>query len=198
MDKKALGVPCGAPTHQTGEPCKAIPTAGKRRCKFHGGASDTGIAVAGYKDGRYSSVLPATLRGRYERARADEDLLSVRDDIALIDAQIGHVLSTIEETGEGGEASDTDIERIGQAFEAYQLARGSDSAGPTFAKLRATIERVRKNRRAVTESMVLVEQRRKLAETERKRLVELRQWITAEQALGMVAAIAQSALSLVI
>ena len=149
--------------------------------------NNTGIAVPGYKDGRYSNVLPATLRGRYERARNDDDLLSLRDDIALIDANVQHLLSTIE-----SDSSDSDIDRIAQAFEAYKQARGTESAGHTFARLRTTIERVQGNRRAITESIVLIEQRRKLAETERKRMVELRQWITAEQALGMVAAIAQS------
>lgn len=111
------------------------------RCRIHGGASLGGIASPTFKTGRYSKVLPEALRYRYEVARDDEDLLSLRDEIALLDLRI--------------------TELLGQP----------------------------PNEDTWPQAVALIEQRRKLAESEHKRLVTLKQYVSVEQVYAFIGAL---------
>lgn len=66
------------------------------RCRMHGGKAVRGIANKNTVTGRYSTDLPTRLLGRYEGLMADGTLLSLRDDIALIGANIGEELEAIK------------------------------------------------------------------------------------------------------
>jgi len=70
---------------------------GRNVCRAHGGATPRGIASPHYKHGRWSKDVPTQLACRYEEARQDSELLSLRDEIALIDCQISTVLA--QDTG---------------------------------------------------------------------------------------------------
>ncbi len=130
---------CGA-KKRDGTPCKA--SAMKNgRCRIHGGLTPSGFASPQFKTGRYSKVLPEAMRRRYEVARDDEDLLSLRDEIALLDLRIIELL---------GRAEDEDT---------------------------------------WTQSVALIEQRRKLAESEHKRLVALKQYVSIEQVYAFIGAL---------
>jgi len=54
------------------------------------------VASPHFRHGRWSKDLPIQLAQRYEAARQDEELLSLRDEIALVDAQIGAALTPSE------------------------------------------------------------------------------------------------------
>lgn len=111
------------------------------RCRIHGGATPSGIALPQFRTGRYSKALPGGLRERYEQALGDEELLSLRDEVALLDARIAETLDGL----------------------------------PSDDKWAMAI--------------LLVEQRRKLVESEQKRLATMNQYVSVEQIYTFIAAL---------
>lgn len=148
---------CTAKSKRSGERCKRHATPGHNVCYIHGGKSLVGVAHPGLKTGRYSKHLPTRLGERYEAALKDPDLLALRDEIALTDADIARILDALDE-----EQPDDPEERLHW-------------------------HRTQEANRDRMQS--LIEQRRRLVETERKRLVDLQQMMTAEQAMTLLAAV---------
>jgi hypothetical protein len=119
-------------------------------CKFHGGKTPVGSAAPGFKHGRYSKVLPTVMAEHYQRAKDDHQWMSLREEIALVDARIGEVLAG------AAAAKSTRPQPIWEAI------------GP------------------------LMEQRRKLIETESRRVKDLHDMITRERAYTLIAALADA------
>lgn len=91
---------CGAKT-RSGKPCQKSPMEGRNRCRLHGGATPRGAFSPHFKHGKYSRYLPHDVRQMYQRALSDPDMISVRDEIALIRAMITHRLEHWPESAEG-------------------------------------------------------------------------------------------------
>jgi hypothetical protein len=92
---------CGAKTRE-GPPCQKSPLAGRNRCKYHGGASLRGAESPKFRHGRYSKILPRNLSREYLRLMADPDLLSAKEEVALLNARLQQLvarLGTGESTG---------------------------------------------------------------------------------------------------
>ena len=160
---------------------------GKRVCQVHGGKTPSGIASPHYKTGRYSKVLPARLTARYEEAATDARLLELRDDIALLDARLADVLGRVD-TGESGALWQQLMRWRGEVIAA---ARVGDSVAKAAA-MNALLDLVGQGHadyRAWAEVGAVLEQRRKLVESERKRLVEMQQTLTVEKAMLLIGAI---------
>ena len=128
---------CAAKCKATGEQCRRRAVNGKRVCTVHGGLTPSGSASVHFKSGRYSRHLPARLAERYHKAQADQRLLELREEIALIDARLCDLLAT------------EDWEQI------YRV----------------------------------IEQRRRLVDSENLRLIEARQMLSVEQAMLMISAL---------
>lgn len=138
---------CGA-KKRNGEPCRAKAME-NGRCRIHGGKTPVGIALPQTKHARYSKYLPPNIQERYHAAIADDGLISLRDEIALVEVQI---VATLEaQTDPNAKVEDI----IAARSRLYDL----------------------------------IEQRRRLVETERKRLVDMQQMITTEQAMLLVGAL---------
>lgn len=157
------------------------------RCRIHGGKSLAGIASPTYQTGRYSRYLPGRLLGRYAEAQANPALLELRDDISLIDARLGDLLSRVD-TGESGAL----WQQLMQArLEVIACKRVGDTAGQTKA-LNTLLDLVGQGHadyRAWAEVGAVLDQRRRLVESERKRLVEMQQTLTVEKAMLLIGAI---------
>lgn len=181
---------CGAKT-RGGEPCRRAPiVGGNGRCYMHNGRAATGMAASGFKTGKYSRYLPARLLERYAESERDADLLALRGDIALVDARLADLLTRVD-TGESGAV----WRALSDAWAALRLARAAKDAAAlnaALAEVGALIERAGADSAAWREIHAAVDQRRKLVESERKRLVEMQQMVTAEQAMTFVAALAES------
>lgn len=128
---------CNAVTRQ-GTPCGQLACGGSAKCRYHGGKSLRGASSATFKTGRHSKFLPERLASRYEAALADKDLLSLRDEIALIDSRIFGLLPNAANAANWEEIADN------------------------------------------------LELRRRLTESEFKRLHALQQLLTIEQAMTLV------------
>ena len=85
---------CQAKSKATGVQCRRRAVKGKRVCTVHGGLTPSGHASPHFKSGRYSRYLPARLTERYREAQADQRLLELREEIALIDARLCELLPT--------------------------------------------------------------------------------------------------------
>lgn len=157
------------------------------RCRMHGGTAPTGLASAQLKTGRYSKHLPTRLLATFEASQSDGELLALRDEVALIDARLTDLLKRVD-TGESGAA----WRSLRQAYRDYETAMAKADVVAMKDHL-ATVGLLIKSgvadEAAWSDIRVTLEQRRKLVESERKRLVEMQQMVSAEQAMLMVRAL---------
>lgn len=170
---------CGAKTKNG--PCRNYPmTNGSGRCRLHGGKSLRGLASPTFKTGRYSKFLPARLQERFVASQEDAELLSLRSEISMLDARIEDLLSRVD-TGEAGEI----WKMAKSAFSGLKVAvRQLDTVKIATAldEIETLINGGYNDFSCWREIGEAVELRRKLVESERKRLMEMNQIITAEQA----------------
>jgi len=66
---------------------------------MHSGSAPAGIASATYKTGRYSRAMPVSLKRSYEAARSDPDLLSLVDEVALVQARLRELIERVRDGG---------------------------------------------------------------------------------------------------
>lgn len=176
---------CGAKT-RSGTPCKRAPLP-NGRCNLHGGKALAGIASPTFATGRHSKYLPARLLDRYHAAAADPDLLALHDELALLDTRLNELLERVD-SGESGQR----WEQVIVAWNAYLAAAdGVEKVKARFA-IDAILEAVATDFAAWAEIHTIIEQRRKVSESEQKRLVAMSQMVTAEQAMTFVAALQAS------
>jgi hypothetical protein len=127
------------------------------------------------------------LAERFEEARSDPALLELRDDIALLDSRLGEM---VESLGEVGSADLWRMLRVN--YEALRAARSTNNVEGMALALSAMgelIERGDDVSRTWDQVFALLDQRRKLVESERKRLVEMHQMITVERAMILIQAV---------
>lgn len=89
---------CGAKGRQRDDPCRDISMA-NGRCRKHGGKSLGGIASATAKTLEHSKFLPPRLGPRYDEMRADQDLLTLKREVALVRTRLTELLGKIDEGG---------------------------------------------------------------------------------------------------
>jgi len=172
------------------------------RCRIHGGKSLAGIThPAATQGGRYSKYLPDRLSARYEESKHDGELLALREEIALTDTRLNDLLARVD-TGEAGELWRT----LRQTWVASERFRADyDAKGDTVDGLKARVSFFEAfdalglltaegaaDYAAWDEVHKMVAQRRALAETETKRLDKMRQFIPAERANLLMAAVLNS------
>lgn len=180
---------CNAHAKSTGEKCTRKAMA-NGKCYVHGGATPKGIASPHIKTGRYSKYLPKALDEQYNRSVSDTELLSIREDIALVDAMISSALPKLE-TRESGKA----WQLIKKSITEMKAAFVDEQYGKAMAYLDVMVEIVNNEMlyyATEEEIRAALEQRRKLTETERKRLTEMEQTITSEQAVLLMTALLDS------
>lgn len=176
---------CTATSKQSGERCKRRASVGRSVCAIHGGKSRTGAAVAGFKGGRHSKYLPTRLAARYQEAQNDPDLISLHDDIALIDTRLGELVERV------GEDDPTALwQQARRQIDAYKDAqkRASRDQVAHLAALEVTIAQGVADAPSASWRQVfdLLEQRRRSVESESKRLQQLQQMIPAEGVLTLI------------
>lgn len=178
---------CGA-KKRDGNPCRKAGMA-NGRCRLHGGASLAGIASPTFVSGRYSKYLPPRMMERYVEARDDAELIDLREEVALTDTRLADLLKQVD-TGESGAL----WAKLQGAFAQYVKLKDDPSkrleAFAAFSLCESLIEQGLSDRFAWAEIGGLIEQRRKLVESETKRLKDLQQNITAERAMLLIRAVA--------
>ena len=180
---------CGAKT-RSGGTCQtwAMPNG---RCRMHGGSlNNLGENNGNFRHGRYSKHLPTRIQADYEAAKRDTGLLSLRNEAALMDARIADLLTRVD-SGESGAL----WQATKAAFDDLVKAnRKGDTAAASVAlrDLNDCINRGVADYAAWNEVGRAVENKRRLSESENKRLVQAQQTITVERMMLLITAIASS------
>jgi hypothetical protein len=174
---------CGAKNKQNGGACENWAVRGRTRCRMHGGKTLVGSACTHYRTGRYSSYVPERLRERYEAAEHDAELLSLRGEIALTDARLIDLLARVN-TGESGQLW-ARLKKAHGEFKVYRLGRDVPKMNMALAKIEALLDSAVQDHAAWAEIGKLIEQRRRLTESEAKRMATLQQMLTAEEAMAL-------------
>ena len=157
------------------------------RCRLHGGASLNGFDLPQTKDGRYSKYLPARLAGKYLEAQNDPELLNLAGEIGLVEARIAELLEGVDRDAVGRVWA-----KIRATYDDLDLAMKTGDSGGTIACMAELGKLTRTGNRdyyAWEEIDKLIEQRRKLVDSERKRRVDMQNMITADRAMLLVSAI---------
>lgn len=181
---------CSATSRQSGARCRRHAALGRAVCVMHGGASLAGAASPSLRSGRYSKYLPVRLLARYQEAERDSELLALRDEIALIDTRLVDVLGRVE-TGE----SSSLWHQLHAAYKRMQMAhRSGDPDGLRLAlvELGDLIQRGHGDWAAWADVRSLIRDRQRLVESERKRLVQMQQMLSATEAMTLVTAISDA------
>jgi hypothetical protein len=113
--------PCGAKSKGTGKPCPRPGTGAGGRCRYHGGASPTGIASPHFKHGRYAKHLGPKWEEAYVNSLNDsEGLLDLTETLAVLDVNV-------QRAAERTKQKDTPLFRE-NACELYDKARAAESS----------------------------------------------------------------------
>lgn len=158
------------------------------RCRMHGGSTPAGLALPQFKTGRYSKVLPARLVERYQEAVQDSELLALRDEIALLDTRLNELIGRVD-TGESSELWEAFKKAI-RAYSKVRSARDRDKGDAAWGAVLDILADADQDHSAWAEVISLIDLRSKLSERERKRLSDMQQMMTTEQALTLLGAVA--------
>ena len=181
---------CTARSKQSGERCKKDAVQGFTVCHIHGGKTPVGIASTAFKHGRLSKHLPSELLEAYQDSQDDPELLSVRQEIMLMDALLVANLKKLDSNESGAAWS-----AIRKSVEHMQEAFTNENYGKCIILMQAMMDVIdARLLHYATESEIRskIDQRRKLVETEQKILYNETRSLTAEQAMLMVSALLSS------
>jgi hypothetical protein len=174
-------MPCRTKSKRSQERCKRRGTPGREVGQMHAGRTLMGLAAPRPQTDRYSKFLPTRIAAEYERAALDPEPLALRHELAVVDVRINDLLGRVE-VGEAGR-----LWRHARA--AWQTMKHREAEGRPLVQTRAARELDGLLAQAVGdyaawhEIIQLIEQRRKLVETEAKRLVAMQQMMTKEEAM---------------
>lgn len=176
---------CGAKKRGGGICQRSVGLYPNGRCHLHGGPSPKGQANGNYKHGKYSRYAPAHELGiLYERAKQDTDLRDLSDDLALTTALINDRLQAMDTIG--GQDFFKELEKISKSlFDAYKT-QDLDELYMQITKINDLINKGKDHITQLEMLLKLIEQRRKLSDSQSKRENEQQQFITVMQAMSLL------------
>lgn len=140
-----------------------------------------------YSTGRYAKLLPPKLQERYDHAQGDPELLVLEQEIRLVDARLQDMAARLDQ-GESGALWQKAKQSIREVAAAYRR-RAYGEATPLMLDLKETVEAGVAEQEAWAELGRWIDRRKQLVESERKRLVELQQYVPAQRVQVMLQAI---------
>ncbi|HEY4669727.1 MAG TPA: hypothetical protein VIH05_08130 [Tepidiformaceae bacterium] len=163
------------------------------RCRMHGGGANklVGSANPSFKHGKYSRYMPARLAAKYLESARDPELLANRQEIAVLDARLAELLGRVD-TGESSRL----FSQAREAFTGFRNAldrSDKETMQIHLQTLDATLGRAVGDYAAWDDIRQSLETRRKLVETEMRRLEKMQHFHTAEELQSLLTAIAHIA-----
>lgn len=150
--------------------CRAFSAYGSKVCYHHGAVALIGPASPGWRHGKYATVLPGRMVDAYQAAREDPALLSLREEIAFIDARLAELVKQLESGESAGAWSG-----VQHWFERLREAMGTGSKTDMIESLDRMDKLINHGIRAQWVHKDIgrtLDRRRRLVESERRRLVE--------------------------
>ncbi len=173
---------CGA-KKRDGTPCRKPPMA-NGRCRLHGGLTPTGFGLPQTTHGRYSKHLPKHLVQDYEEALSDERLLDLSENIALTDTRLSNLLRNLNDA-----ESLQSWSELGSVLGPLQksiLDGDTEKAEGYVKQLFVAWQAIYEDAEIWKEIFEVTELRRKLVESEKKRLVDMDLMIAADKAYLLI------------
>lgn len=175
--------------------CKQRAARGRAVCRFHGGASPSGIAHGSYKDGRYVRAgrfkLSGAMQERYDWYLANhQDLLESWDEISLLLVRIQDLLDRTN--AEDGATINRELFRAWDAFWVAQAGGNVPRMRETLETLRQAVERARDNENVYTEIYYVIDLLRRTRAVETRRIVAEKETMNADQARIFLNAVQQT------
>jgi hypothetical protein len=139
---------------------------------------------------RYSQVLPDRMAARFVQSTNDPDVLSLQAEIGLVDARIEDLLARVD----SGESGATWTRALNQYVELSASIKEGNAAGMIawLDKLKETIDAGLSDYHNWAEIAGTIEERRKLVESERKRLIDIQGMITIVEAMALMRVLTDS------
>lgn len=169
---------CGAKLrNKPGRTCQRAPTAGRSRCRLHGGATPRGIASPHFRTGYMSAQLPARLMARMEAAMNDETLHSLNKDIAFVSARVDDVLQRLVDDGEAA----TNWQKLLLLRDEFLASQSDQERGHIVRRIFDLLIVAEKELAVFDEAHRLIDQRANLIKKETERQLKLSQGVTLDQ-----------------
>ena len=172
--------------------CPTTPEGITLRCRMHGGKALIGVANPNFRDGnrsRFSSVLTGTALSRFEDALDNPAHIELREHKALLDMMLTDALERAQ-LGQTGKLWE-ELSKLAQDFRAAQRREDGELASRKLTQILGIISKGADAHFAMTEAADLIERTRKVTESERRRITEEQQSITATRALTFAATVFQ-------
>lgn len=182
--RKRGGRRCIAWNGNAGRQCEVRAMIKKTVCQTHGGRTPSGAASTSFKTGRWSKDLDARLGKRYEEALAYQDLLDLREPIALTVARIGELLG---DPAAAGETLDNLMDHL-QGIEKAFTEQDANGVVLGLRQMKGAIGGAKRSIRVYRQVDRLTEQLRKLVDSESRRQIQAAQMITVTQAVTIMTA----------
>lgn len=170
--------------------CRLRPHPGRRRCKLlHNGDAATGVDAPGFKNGNASkwALLSPKVLAQFEATLADEQLLDLKPDVALLDVLTWDAAALL---GDGGSAAQWKAAQ--EAFLQLKAAKTKAQVSLAVEKLGVVLKGGADASGAREETSKLAERRAKVVKTYRQLQVEAGDMIPAKRVavvLGIFAAL---------
>jgi hypothetical protein len=164
---------------------------GSGKCYFHGGKGNpVGIKSPNFKTGRYSKVLGKGARALYEDTRDDPELISLREELSLLQVRLNDLAGRAA-IGKGG------LERWQELQERWQgvlalLGQGAPIAPAAAVALAGVTDLISGAVDAESAWLELgetMELKSRLSAKEWRRQTDLQNLITSERAMALIMAI---------
>lgn len=180
---------CTAKSKQSGVQCKRHAKIGKKVCKIHGGDSLEGFASPNFKHGKYGNSMPVRLVQRYEEALSNPDLLSLNDEIALMEARIVELIEGLD-TGGIGEIW-KNLKKSQKTFQDALNKGDYFGMQEAFKTISETIQQGAGEQERWNSLQNAIFARQRLVESERKHLQELGQMVSVRELTVVFASLVQ-------
>lgn len=155
-----------------------------KRCKLHGGKSPSGEANGRFRTGKFSGSIPTRLAATYEESLSDPNLLTLRHEIALLDARLNELLQRADQ--EGGSVLDAAVYEAWAAFLAAKRSGDAVRLSEATFKMDAAVKASYHDSSLWREVEKLTEQRRKLVVSEATLMLKLGASVPIEKVNVMI------------
>ena len=181
---------CTATAKRTGQRCRNPAVAGFTVCRHHGAGGKTNPGERPPVTGRHSKWLPRDLLARYQAGLRDPALLELKDEIAVLDARIAQVGARLG-TGEG-QAAWAALRDVHQRLSDAIAASDPQGLRDGMAAFLRAIEQAEAEQETWNALCALFDQRRRLAESQRKIEESAQRILTDKEATALIAALIDS------
>lgn len=179
---------CTATARHTGQRCGRRVAPDRTTCSNHGGRVPRGSLSVSYKHGKYSNNLPGRLMGAYQASLQDPHVTSMGDALALCDARIDELSGELEDADGPGDVIAKARRELRQALNCKE----GEAREGHLVQLEAILGQGAGAEAIWAQIMTAVEQRRRVAETESRRIVSMGQAVPIAKVVEIVGLVCQS------